>query len=83
VIASGAEGVEKPDAEIFRRALRRAGCAPESAVMVGDRLDNDILPATRLGMRTVWVRQGLASRRADSDIPDRTVASLAEITKIL
>ena len=26
--------------------------------MVGDRLDNDIAPAKKLGMKTVWVRQG-------------------------
>ena len=37
-----------------------AGCRPEEAVMVGDRLDNDIFPAKALGMGTVWVRQGLA-----------------------
>ncbi|MBQ2455535.1 MAG: HAD hydrolase-like protein [Eubacterium sp.] len=24
--------------------------------MVGDRLDNDIVPAKKLGMKTVWVR---------------------------
>ena len=28
--------------------------------MVGDRLDNDIIPAKALGMRTVWIRKGLS-----------------------
>lgn len=58
VIASAEEGVAKPDSEIFLRALKRADCLPENAVMIGDRIDNDIEPANRLGMRTIWVRQG-------------------------
>lgn len=58
VIASAEAGVAKPDAAIFRRALSEAGCAAEEAVMVGDRIDNDIAPAKALGMQTVWIRQG-------------------------
>lgn len=58
IVGSGDVGAAKPDPEIFRYALRQAGCNAGDAVMVGDRLDNDIIPAQRLGMRTVWVRQG-------------------------
>lgn len=60
VMASAEEGVAKPDSEIFLRALKRADCLPENAVMIGDRIDNDIEPANRLGMRTIWVRQGFS-----------------------
>ncbi len=60
VVASAEEGVAKPDKEIFLRALSRAECLPENAVMIGDRIDNDIEPANRLGMRTIWVRQGFS-----------------------
>lgn len=60
VVASAEEGVAKPDSEIFLRALKRADCLPENAVMIGDRIDNDIEPANRLGMRTIWVRQGFS-----------------------
>ena len=60
VIASAEEGVAKPDSEIFLRALKRADCLPENAIMIGDRIDNDIEPANRLGMRTIWVRQGFS-----------------------
>ena len=58
--ASAEEGVAKPDSEIFLRALKRADCLPENAAMIGDRIDNDIEPANRLGMRTIWVRQGFS-----------------------
>lgn len=51
-------GISKPDPAIFLAALEQAGCSPEQAWMVGDRLDNDILPAMSLGMKTIWVKQG-------------------------
>jgi HAD superfamily hydrolase (TIGR01509 family) len=60
VVTSAESGVAKPDARIFKQALELAGCQPQEAVMVGDRLDNDIRPAKALGMKTVWIRKGLA-----------------------
>jgi putative hydrolase of the HAD superfamily len=61
VIATSAElGVAKPDRMIFESALKSAGCHPQNAIMIGDRLDNDIIPAKAIGMNTVWVRRGLA-----------------------
>lgn len=59
VISSHDVGTAKPDAAIFNKALAAAQCLPHEAFMIGDRLDNDIIPAQKLGMRTVWVRQGL------------------------
>lgn len=60
VIASSHDvGAAKPDPAIFETALAAAHCLPEEACMIGDRLDNDILPAQQLGMHTIWVRQGM------------------------
>ena len=83
VIASAEEGVEKPDLKIFQIALDRAGCEPRNAVMVGDRLDNDIFPAKEIGMKTVWVKQSFAKYQPDSDIPDYIINTLEEIKTIL
>lgn len=58
VIASAEEGFSKPDSRIFQIALDRSGCEPQKAIMIGDRIDNDIVPAKLLGMRTIWVKQG-------------------------
>ena len=86
VIASSAElGISKPDKEIFRLALAMADCRPENAVMVGDRLDNDIRPAKELGMKTVQIRKGLAiymKPSCEAEVPDFTVDSLSEIISI-
>jgi HAD superfamily hydrolase (TIGR01549 family) len=48
-------GVGKPDASLFRLALEQARVDPYDSVMVGDRLDNDVVPARRLGMRAVLI----------------------------
>ncbi|HZO91872.1 MAG TPA: HAD family hydrolase [Chthonomonadaceae bacterium] len=52
-------GLSKPDPAMFRWALERAECAPEEAVMVGDRPDNDIAPAKTLGMGTIRFQRGI------------------------
>ncbi len=86
IISSAEQHMEKPDPEIFMTALRAACCRTEDAVMIGDRLDNDILPAARLGMKTIWVRQGMC-RFGNPDVlgvqPDRTVQNLRELLEIL
>ena len=77
ILASAEEGLSKPDPAFFELALQRAGCLPHQAVMVGDRLDNDILPAKKIGFKTVWVKQGFAQYRQASDVPDFSVETLA------
>ncbi|MCA9754525.1 MAG: HAD family hydrolase [Candidatus Eisenbacteria bacterium] len=47
-------GAAKPDPTIFHWALAQAQCQPEEAIMVGDRIDTDIVPARRLGLWTLW-----------------------------
>lgn len=46
----------KPDAAFFLYAAQRLCARPESLIMIGDKLDNDILPAQALGMSTVWIK---------------------------
>ena len=85
ICASAEEGVGKPDPALFRRALTRAGCSPEDAVMIGDRTDNDVAPAKSLGMRTVLIRQGYGGHDTvhhEGEIPDVTVDSLPELLDI-
>lgn len=60
IVTSDQEGIAKPDPRIFETALQRANCPVERCVMIGDRLDNDIVPAKKLGFKTVWIKQGLS-----------------------
>lgn len=86
VIASAEEGVSKPDKRIFEIALERSGCKPENAVMVGDRIDNDIVPAKQIGMKTIWVKQGVGgfwNVTGENERADYEVENLSDILEIL
>ena len=85
IVASAEEGVSKPDPRIFQIALDRADCRPWDAVMIGDRIDNDIVPARELGMRTAWIKQGYGQYwtiRRDTEQPDAIIHSLTELSKL-
>ena len=86
VISSAEEGVSKPDIRLFQKALEKADCKGENAVMVGDRVDNDVAPAKKLGMKTVCVKQGihkLNTPKNEFEVPDYTVDTIEELLNIL
>lgn len=59
VVASSAGwGVQKPDRRFFERLLDEVGLPADEVAYVGDRLDNDVLPAVALGMVGVFLRRG-------------------------
>ena len=85
VISSSEEGICKPDLKIFNLALERANCKADKAVMIGDRLDNDIKPANKLGMKTIWVRQGFSkytTPKKKTEIPTFAVENIKDILMI-
>ena len=85
IVSSAEEGVAKPDPRIFNIALIRAGCTPEQAVMIGDRIDNDIVPAKQMGMKTVWIKQGVGrywNIQGDCETPEYEVNSLSELLSL-
>lgn len=51
-------GVAKPDPAFFDKITAVAGRPPAEILYVGDRLDNDVLPARRFGMRAALLRRG-------------------------
>ena len=54
-VISGIEGVEKPDPQIFRLALARAGVEASEAAYVGDNPEFDVHPPAALGMFPVLI----------------------------
>jgi len=80
-------GYSKPDPRLYQHMLREVGCRPEEAMMVGDRLDNDILPARKLGMMTAQVllkdNFGATDPACGRVDPDFQVGSLWELAQIL
>ena len=85
IVSSSDVGISKPNVRIFEEAARRAKCRPEECMMVGDRLDNDIIPASSIGMKTIWIKNGLSKLQNDSygrKNANYTIYNLAEICDI-
>ncbi len=85
VAMSESMGVAKPDPEFFARTLELMGSpAPADVAYVGDRVDNDVIPAARAGMRAVWIRRGpwgVIQRLPEGTRPALTVDSLDELVE--
>jgi len=64
-------GIEKPNPAIFELAISKLATPANQIIHIGNRIDTDVLPAKKLGMKTVWVRRGEAN-------PDPTAADLAQ-----
>ena len=76
--------IGKPARWLFDAALEQLGLAPEQALMIGDRLETDVLGGQRAGLRTALVTSGVdnAAGIQDKGIrPDLVVADLAELVR--
>lgn len=84
VLASGAEGISKPDPAFFRLASARAGVPPGEALMVGDSYRADVEGARSAGMAAVLLAR--PEWRARRELPPdgvRVIASLGELAAIV
>jgi len=58
IATSAGWGLKKPEPAFFERVVREAGCRPEEVVYVGDRVDNDVLPAAAAGLIPIHIIRG-------------------------
>jgi HAD superfamily hydrolase (TIGR01509 family) len=73
IVTSNDAGYLKPHPAVFEMAIRTAGAEPGRCVVIGNREENDVLPALALGMRTILVHPddpAPAASRADVVAPD-------------
>ena len=76
VVTSDELGAEKPAPAFFGAVLARLGDPdPATVLYVGDRVDNDVLPALDAGLRVCWVRRGPWGQL--QDLPDGVDVDLA------
>ena len=75
-------GVEKPDAGFFAHVVEEAAAPAEEILYVGDRVDNDVLPARAAGLHAIRIRRG-AHARIESPAGTVTIGSLTELPEAL
>jgi FMN phosphatase YigB (HAD superfamily) len=68
-------GVAKPGPEFFARIVAEAGCPPSEIYYVGDRVDNDIVPAAKAGMAAHFLVRGPWAA-IQKDWPEAEAASM-------
>jgi FMN phosphatase YigB (HAD superfamily) len=75
-------GVEKPDAGFFAHVVEAARTPADEILYVGDRLDNDVVPALAAGLHAVRIRRGM---HAEVESPPHvvTIGSLDELPEAL
>jgi NagD protein len=63
-IATGKQAyyVGKPNPLMMRTGLKLLGCHSNEAVMIGDRMDTDVISGLETGMSTVLVLSGVSTR---------------------
>jgi putative hydrolase of the HAD superfamily len=84
VVSSHSTGWQKPHEAIFRRALELSGTLPSEALMVGDRMVQDVWGAKRLGLRAIWRRPLAGAPQVPVDVePDAAIDDLTELPPVL
>ena len=80
-------GAAKPDPDFFAAVQRLVGAStPGQVLYVGDRVDNDVVPAALYGMRTCWLRRGpwgQLQELPDDLTPDLVLEGLGELPLLL
>ena len=87
-LISRATGVEpyfvgKPNPLMMRSALNAIDAHSESAAMIGDRMDTDIVSGLEAGMETILVLSGVTTREAAERFPYRASQVLESVAQLL
>ncbi len=81
VITPDDAGATKPSGLPFKMAIKKLGLQPEEIIVVGDWPSRDILPAKKLGMKTVLAKYGKwhKYKKVPTDYEIRDISGLLKI----
>lgn len=75
--------IGKPNPLMMRNALRTLDAHSEQAVMIGDRMDTDIIVGTESGLETILVLTGVTAREQVARFPYRPTRIVDSVANIL
>lgn len=87
IAMSATLGVTKPSATFFEKVAEMSGISAREIAYVGDRLDNDILPARAAGMAAIFLLRGpwakVQARLPEASLASARLTSLTELPDAL
>lgn len=83
IIISAEIGIRKPGPRPFEIVLDRWQVNPESVVMIGDRLEADILGAQSAGIHQIWLKPEAASSTVMHIIPEKIAEKLVDVPDLI
>ena len=83
IIISAAIGIRKPDPRPFKMVLDQWQVSPDAVVMIGDRLDADILGAQGVGMHQIWLKPAAEVSTAMHLSPEKVAERLVDIPGLI
>ena len=85
IIISSEVGVKKPSREVFDIAFKRFGISASDSIYVGNDMRDDILGASGVGMRTLYIETAQSGSYPDLDFikPTYIVKNHREMARVL
>lgn len=83
VIDSAIVGYRKPEKKIFEIMINNLNAKVEETVMVGDSLENDIIPAKSLGWKTIWIKVKGWTEAENTTDADYIINSLKQVPDVI
>lgn len=75
--------IGKPNPLMMRSALRRIDAHSQTSVMIGDRMDTDVISGMEAGMRTILVTSGISTKISVEQYPYRPTTVLSSVADLL
>ncbi len=75
--------VGKPNPLMMRSALRSIGAHSESTLMIGDRMDTDVIAGLEAGLATILVLTGISTRETIEQFPFRPTLVIDSVADLV
>ncbi|MFD3509228.1 HAD-IIA family hydrolase [Nocardia sp. NPDC058666] len=75
--------VGKPNPLMMRSALRRIGAHSSTTVMIGDRMDTDVIAGLEAGLRTILVTSGISTKASVEQYPFRPTSIVHSVADLV
>ncbi len=83
IVESAVVGIRKPDPAIFQLGVDKLGLLADKVVVVGDSYEKDIVPATRIGCQTIWLKSIGWNAYRGNETADIILSDFTEIGRVL